>query len=134
MAEFANPLCMRRLMQSVQALALPADVQLSLFPDLVRKADELALDFGFFWDCVKGNDVERLTAEQTRILDEINSQLDSMSGAQDAELWTDEALLENPLWGRTRVLAKAALVAFNWPREVPPNENVYIPGKRTYRS
>jgi hypothetical protein len=133
MVDFANPLCMRRLMHAVQALAHPADVQLTLFPSFVCKADELALDFGFFWDCAKSNDGERLTAEQTGILDEIDSQLDSMSGAQDAELWTNDALLENPLWGRTRELAKAALVAFNWPYEVPPNENVYIPGKRTYR-
>jgi hypothetical protein len=42
---YANPGCMRRLMLSVQALAQPAEVQLSLLPDFVCKADELALDF-----------------------------------------------------------------------------------------
>ncbi len=36
---------MLRLKHSLQALAMPAEVQLTLFPDFVCKADELALDF-----------------------------------------------------------------------------------------
>jgi hypothetical protein len=113
MGEFANPYCMRRLMHSVQALAQPPDVQLGLFPDFVCKADELALDFDNFWSCAKGNDGERLTAEQTSILDAINSELDAMSGSVNAELWTDDALRENLQWAHIRELAKATLVAFN---------------------
>jgi hypothetical protein len=37
--------CMLRLQHAVQVLALPADIQLSLFPDFASKVDELALDF-----------------------------------------------------------------------------------------
>ena len=33
------------LKHSLQALAMPAEIQLGLFPDWVCKADELALDF-----------------------------------------------------------------------------------------
>ena len=132
MADFANPWCMHRLMQAVQALAQPADVQLSLFPDFVCKADELALDFDNFWKCAKGNDGERLTARQIDMLDAIAFALDTMNGAANAALWTDDALREDSRWERIRGDARTTLVAFGWPNEVPQNENLYI-GRRSTR-
>ncbi len=59
---------MRRLKHSLQALAMPAEVQLSLYPDFVCKADELALDFDQWKDCVNSNGVGVLTDLQRRAL------------------------------------------------------------------
>lgn len=43
-----------------------------------------------------------------------------MSGSLNADFWTDEALSSDPRWEEVRTLAKAALVSFGWPIEMPP--------------
>jgi hypothetical protein len=42
-----------------------------------------------------------------------------MSGSPSSDLWTDEALSSDPRWEEVRTLAKAALVSFGWPIEIP---------------
>ena len=113
---------MQNLMYSVQALAQPAGVQLGLYPDGSAKVDELALDFDNFWRCAKSDDGERLTAEQIEMLDGLDSELERMSGHENAELWTEEGLRHSPRWERIREDARLALNAFGWPYETPPDE------------
>ncbi len=59
---------MTRLQHSLQALAVPADVQLGLFPDFVCKVDELALDFDNWRLCVVDNSRVCLTDQQKTLL------------------------------------------------------------------
>ena len=46
--------------------------------------------------------------------------LSEMSGTHSSDLWTDEALSSGHWWKEVRTLAKAALVSFGWPIEIPP--------------
>ena len=87
------PACLLRLQHAVQALALPADEQLRLFPDFVCKVDELALDFDHRYRCVRPYK-EEFTERQISLLDKIDNELDEMSGAVNAIFWTEAALRE----------------------------------------
>jgi hypothetical protein len=111
---------MRELKYSLQALALPAAVQLELYPDGAAKADELALDFDHFQLCVRDNYGGDLSERQRRLLDRLDQELEEMSGAQNASLWTEEALRKAPEWEHIRVLAKEALESFGWEVNPPP--------------
>ncbi len=110
-----------RLKHQLQALAMPADIQLSLCPDGAAKADELTEDFHHWRLCVVGNDPGELTEEQLSCLKEIDDQTDFMSGQENAHLWTDHALRERAEWERVRNAAEEALALFGWPLEVPCN-------------
>jgi hypothetical protein len=119
----------QRLKQSLQALAMPAEIQPSLFPDFVCKADELALDFDHWRSCVVTNDAGVLTEPQSRALTALDTQLELMGGEANSILWTEEALYIRPGWMLVRSLAVDALAAFGWDVVAPaPTENVYVPG------
>jgi hypothetical protein len=123
--------CLQQLQQSVQALALPATTQLALFPDFVCKAEELALGFDHWWLCVSSRAIGVLTEDQQRLLQEINSRLSRMSGAENAHLWTDDGLGIDPAWQQVRQLAQQTLAVFDWKAEVPPLDGTrYIGGRR----
>lgn len=118
-----------RFQHALQALALPADIQLGLFPDFVVKADELALNFDHWWRCVQDGFGERLNNQQRTLLEAINDQFTQMSGRGNGALWTETAIHENPLWEQIRALAKEALQSFGWPNEIPPSyTHEYIGG------
>jgi hypothetical protein len=112
--------CMLRLQHAVQALAQPAKIQLELFPDFVCKVDELSLDFDNWWLCIRSRE-GLVTSQQRSLLAEIDEQLDRMSGKENSELWTEDALRENPWWEHIRDLARKTLSAFGWANEVPPS-------------
>ncbi len=124
------PACLLRLQHSVQALALPADEQLSLFPDFVCKVDELALDFDHLYRCVRPYK-EEFTELQISLLDKIDNEVDEMSGAVNAIFWTEAALREDLFWRQVRILAKETLTAFQWTEEISPSyEHEYIKGHK----
>lgn len=108
---------------ALQALAIPAQNQVRLFPDWVEKADELALDLDHWVLVVCGNYAEDLSQEQLVRLADVNKRLNAMSrlGAEfEEELWTEEALSSSPHWAHVRQLAADALAAFGWSVESPP--------------
>ncbi|WP_439571148.1 hypothetical protein [Sphingomonas sp.] len=115
-----------RLERAVLALAQPADVQLSLFPDFVCKADELALDFEEALDMFFGHEVE--LAEHERVeLNALDRLILSKSGQANAAFWTDDALLTHPTWDEIRFAAKSTVAAFGWVlRRPPPSGAIYI--------
>jgi hypothetical protein len=119
-----------QLQRAVVALAQPADVQLSLFPDFVCKADELALDFEDGLYELVGHEDE-ITGEQRAALDALNQLLLRMSGKPNASFWTEEALRSDARWEAVRSTAKAAAAAFGWELSpLPPSGAVYIPAGR----
>jgi len=106
---------------AVQALAQPADVQPTLFPEFVVVADELAIDFGHWWEVYESRFGHLLSAEQHEKADMLNSMLVEMSGPGKPELWTDEGCLNHPKWSDVRQLATDVLSSFEWPLIRPPS-------------
>ena len=118
-----------RLKHSLQALAMPADTQLELFPDFVCKAEELALDFDHWSGCVLGNDRGELSEEQKSLLGKLGGTFDLMEGGEKQTLWTEDALRNSREWQGVRDTAKAALALFGWDTERPPSyKDEYVPG------
>ena len=117
-----------RLKHSLQALAMPADTQLELFPDFVCKVDELALGFDHWSKCVLGNDRGELSEQQKSLLIGLDGALDKMSGRRGQNLWAEDALRTSPEWEAVRDSAKAALASFGWEVERPPGyQHEYVP-------
>jgi hypothetical protein len=108
------------LQNSLQALAAPVDVQLSLLPDFVLKPDELALDFDDWYQTVFSNVQDELTQEQKSRLNSLNQVLEQMSNEANSHLWTEEALAKSAEWEQVREIAKATLESFGWNGNVRP--------------
>jgi hypothetical protein len=107
---------LKRLKHSLQALALAAPAQLSLFPDCV-KTDELVLDFDHWRLCAVGNYQCELTAAQFATLSSIDAHIES---PPTAAVWVESGLYSHPFWEELRTLARQSLAAFGWPEETPP--------------
>lgn len=113
----------RQLKWALQALAIPAEAQLRLFPDWVVKADELALDFDHWALVIRSNYAEELTHQQSARLADVDRSLGEMprgGAGAGVDLWSDDALRSSPHWVQVRQCAGAALAAFGWPVEGPP--------------
>jgi hypothetical protein len=120
---------MTRLKHALQALAAPAEVQLGLFPDFVCKADELALDFGHWHECVVGNGADSLTQQQLSWLNALDERLGAMSGMHHSASWTDEALRTGPEWVEIRALAAESLLSLGWDLVAPRSYDYeFVPG------
>ena len=109
-----------RLRHALQALALPADVQVKLLPDFVVEMDELALAFENWLRSVEADGGVRLKRGQRAALRRVEAALDAMSGQANAGLWTRRALRDAEPWARLRGVAAEALEAFGWKVETPP--------------
>jgi hypothetical protein len=129
-----NKQCVDQLKWALQALAAPAEYQLSLFPDFVVHADELALDFADWYEVAKSRQVPRFTAEQARLLDALNARLEALSrgGPEfDPQFWSADGLRSSERWKEVRSLAGDALLLLGWPQEAPPHgRSQYVPGGR----
>ena len=101
------------LIESLQALASPAHVQLARFSDFVVKGDELALDFDDAFLLVRDCPQLVLTRRQRDALAEVDATLSAMSGQRHNELWTEDAVRTSPRWEALRQQARAALVALD---------------------
>jgi hypothetical protein len=125
---------LQQLQWALQALALPADVQIRLYPDFVVVADELALEYNNYFAAALGNHPEQFSPTQVQALQSIDALLNEMSGSENAEQWTIDALRSHIKWAEVRILAEQALTQLGWPRNVPPFDPkergvVYVPGK-----
>jgi hypothetical protein len=68
-------------------------------------------------------------------LSRLDDFLNEMSTPYYSDFWTDEALSSDPRWEQVRTLAKAALVSFGWPIEIPlsaQEEHGGLVGKGSY--
>jgi hypothetical protein len=126
---YNHEVTVERLKHALQALAAPADAQLSLFPDFAHKVDELALDFNHWCDVVVSNAGSALTDHQRLLLEQLDDQLETMSGSSNADLCTELALRKRPEWEQVRILARAVLVSFGWSGNRPPSyTHEFAPG------
>lgn len=121
---------LQELHWALQALAQPADVQLTLFPDFACKTDELALDFDDWAPAVLQCPEIELTEPQRTALQHIDEAFTKMN-AEGTPIWTDDALRSAPEWEQARSLARQALAAFAWPPDAPPlRRGAYVPAGR----
>ena len=110
---------LKQLCRSLQLLASPAQAQVSHFPvQWIVLTDEMADDLNHWAACV--STYWELSVEQKTRLIRLDGFLSKMSASYHAAFWTDEALFTDSRWEEVRNLAKAALVSFRWPIEVPP--------------
>jgi hypothetical protein len=110
---------MLRLKEQLQALAMPFAIQHNLYEDFVAVEDELALDFDHWQQVIIGNFRDKLTTEQTDLLQHINRKFDEMSDRLPKEVWSCESLRSSPDWEEIRSLARRTLHAFRWRASVP---------------
>lgn len=113
---------------AVQALAQPADVQLTLLPSFVVVADELALDFDHWRRTLETHFGDSWSDEQRQSVQALDCLLGEMSGDKP-EIWRGGGCLNHPKWSEVRRLAVGILSAFGWPQDVPPlNRAIYANG------
>ena len=102
------------LRHSLKLIAGGGDAALKRLPDRCCKADELALDYNhFLWSFLDNFD-ERVDTDQRAALLKVDNLLDAMSGAHNAELWTEAAVCNHPRWEEVRRHAKTALSRMGW--------------------
>jgi hypothetical protein len=98
--------------QAVATLAAPPDVQIASVED--AHPDELALQFDDAYltlGTLQLADGVQFSEEAVRALNAIDAQLSAMSGRENRDLWTPEAIRSSGRWAQIRVLASDALAA-----------------------
>jgi len=119
----------QRLKHSLQALALPAEQQVQLFPKAVVIPDELVLDFDHWQSCAVDNYRIELTEEQLHSLEILNNKIESATDDADKCVWREDALRSHTFWTELRQLAIRALESFGWPLVAPPDyKHEYVLG------
>ena len=98
----------------LQALASAGEVALAREPEGSCRADELALDYDNFVHAFVGNFGAELSAQQRSSLLRVDQLFGAMSGADQPELWTDDAVRRHPRWDEVRAAAQQALEALSW--------------------
>ena len=106
-----------QLRSVLQALALPVTGQLRLYPNDACKIDRLIQEYEQFEPVFVAEAAENLTEAQKAVLASLHQDL--MRVCLD-HACTDVALRRSEVWRRVRLLARSALLAFNWPLVLPP--------------
>lgn len=104
----------KQLEASLRALGMSPSDQLTLFPEEVVTAEELARRFDHAWTAVRAAYEDELSGSQMVAVTAVARELDAMSrdGADfDVELWTEPALRTSEQWTSIRRLAHDALIA-----------------------
>lgn len=128
----------RMLLIDLQMLAADAEVLFRAFypptsacrdlPNVIADdfvnivADDLANDFNTYLEMVSGAAVAEglVSEERVDVVRRVDGKLGEMSGAQNADLWTDQALRTSNEWSVIRRLAKEAILALGHRVEPPP--------------
>jgi hypothetical protein len=125
MSQVNRPWIAERLMQSLQLLACPPEIQLGKFPPFVHAPDEMALDFDNFRSAFVGNFRADLTSEQLHYLELIDLTFEQMN----KDCFSREGVSQSIEWRRIRELASEALKAFGWSLVDPPRrDHEFVPG------
>lgn len=106
-----------QLRSVLQALALPVTGQLRLYPNEACKVSRLIQEFEQHRPGLTADAAESLTEAQRAVLASLHQDL--MRVCLD-HTCTDVALRRSEVWRRVRLLARSALLAFNWPLALPP--------------
>ncbi|MBQ0215642.1 hypothetical protein KAH51_19675 [Proteus vulgaris] len=115
---------MKQLEWITRAFMQPSNIQISLFPDFVNVADQLAVEWEIALDDIN---YELLSVEQCSTIKEFDDYMLSISGPNNVRFWSNEALASSMEWEKMRVLARKVVVSMGWATTPPPNDNaIYI--------
>jgi hypothetical protein len=107
----------------LQALALPVTGQLRLYPNEACKVSRLIQEFEQFKPVFVAEAADDLTEGQKAVLASLHHDL--MRVCLD-HTCTDVALRRSEVWRHVRLLARSALLAFNWPLALPPQAELVL--------
>jgi hypothetical protein len=79
-----------------------------------NRPDKLALLFDEEYTVFIGSLSSLPTEAQLRALQLLDSELNTMSGPDNASLWTESAFVAHPQWERIRSFAQQTLREFEW--------------------
>lgn len=114
---------------AVQALALEAPVQISLFPEFSSVLEELDSDLQGAQSRFLEACGESLLQTQQEAVVALDGQLQAMGGEHNAGLWEVDALADSPEWALVRRRARELLKRFGWAQERPPEQQtIYVTG------
>jgi hypothetical protein len=125
---------LRELRASLRALSETGSAQPALFPYPATAGDDLMLEFEIVVAAIRENDLGHLPPDCLAAVEAIERQLKTIYRDDvdfDADVWTDGAMRESPLWAEVRRLAEAALEALDRPGDDPagePGEPTPVPG------
>ena len=109
---------LKQLCRSLQLLASPAQAQIRHFPvPWIVLTDEMADDLGHWAGCV--STYWELPQEQKTRLTELDGFLSEMSGSDDDDFWTDEALFTDSRWEKYAIWHKQPSSLLDGPRSSP---------------
>lgn len=108
----------QQLKYSVQTLALPVTAQLRLHQSHTCRVAELANIFAYWQKRVLQEN--KLTNEQTAVLDRLAQQLTELCCSEKEPKWADTSLRRSRPWQQVRHTAREVLLLFDWPLDVPP--------------
>ena len=115
-----------RLIQSLQALASPADVQLAHRPDFAAKAHELVADFEDALRLVSDCPQIRLEDHQREQLEQLSDYLEARGGTANRAFWSEASIRNSDEWATVRDLAGAALRGLGAsPEPLPARSSAY---------
>jgi hypothetical protein len=103
----------RRLRSALRALAAPGSEALASLPEGTVKADELALEYD---DCLRvysDNFPDEISQARREALLVVADAMESMSGPDRPELWTEDAVVHHEDWNAVRVAARNALAVLD---------------------
>jgi hypothetical protein len=109
-----------RLLDTLETLAAPADVQLTRHRDAILGSDALARDYADALRLVIDCPQIQLEWVQRRTLERVEEQLDAMSAAP-ASLWTEQSVRVGDEWGLVRTMALQAIGQLGGPRTDRPS-------------
>jgi len=112
-----------QLRSVLQALALPVTGQLRLYPNEACKVSRMIQEFEQYEPLFMVEAAESLTEAQKAVLTSLHQDL--MRVCLD-HTCTDVALRRSEVWRRVRLLARSALLAFNWPLALPPQAELVL--------
>ncbi|GKX61437.1 hypothetical protein [Pragia fontium] len=119
---------MNKIKWVTQAIAQPCEIQKGLFPDFVNVADELAVEWEMALDELSDPEVSsQLTDEQKSAIKRLDDYMLSISGADNIQYWSNEALSQSVEWKNMREMAETILVTMKWEKSIPSkNDAIYI--------
>lgn len=106
------------LQQTLQALAAPPSVQLTMFPELISNGERAMADFRIWHDRALERQ-EALSPAQAKGLAGVTERLQSMLVDEARGLWTADGVRTSREWGELRAAARRALMTFAWSVDMP---------------
>jgi hypothetical protein len=106
------------LQQTLQALAAPPSVQLTMFPELISSGERTMADFRAWHERALERQ-EALSPAQQKVLTGVTERLESMLRDEARMLWTADGVRTSREWGELRAAARRALMTFAWSVDMP---------------